>query len=267
MKILNWDIETSPMLLADFSLFNKNNTSHKNIVQDWFIICAAWKWLDEKKPEGIKITDNKRRFKRDHTDDYIVVKKLHEVLSEADLIVGHNADAFDWKKFNTRVIKHGLPPIPKVRSVDTYKIARKEFKFSSNKLDYITQYLGLSGKKPTSDGLWLRAMNGDAEAIQEMFEYNLEDVVIGEQAYLKLRPFYTMHANLSTVNDHMDDHTTKCPKCNSDKLQKRGVSRTNAGVFQRYQCQSCNGWSRGRQNLSSKANTGKAPAQKYLHSQ
>lgn len=269
VKILTWDVETAPMLLAEFSLFNKNNTSHKNIVQDWFMICAAWKWLHKKKPEGVSLLDDLQRFKQDPTDDYVVVKKLHDVLMEADIIVGHNSDGFDWKKFNARCIKHGLKPVPKTRSADTYKIAKKEFKFSSNRLDYIAKYLGVGQKLETQEGLWLRALAGEKKAIKDMLKYNKVDVIITEEVYKKLRPFATSHPNLSTVLDHkgeVKDH--HCPKCNSKgSLQKRGHAHTNVGKFQRYQCTSCGGWSRGRKNLFSKAETGIALTDRFLYSQ
>lgn len=268
LKILTWDIETTSMVISEFSLFNKNNVSHKNIIQDWFMICAAWKWMHKKKSEGVSVLDDPKRFAVDPTDDYHVVKELHSVLMEADLIVGHNSDGFDWKIFNTRCIKHGLPPVPKIRSVDTYKIAKKEFKFSSNKLDYIAKYLGVGQKLETQEGLWLRALKGDKKAIKDMLKYNKVDVIITEEVYLKLRPFYTTHANLSTVLDHEGKKELHCPKCNSkDSLQKRGYQYTNVGKFQRYQCTCCGGWSRGRKNLLSKTHTGVAPSDKFLHSQ
>lgn len=266
MKILIFDIETSPIIAPTFSLFNKNPTSHEHIIQDWFMYSVAWKFLGKKKIHAVSLLDDKERFKKDHTDDYHVVKTMHDVLSDADLIVGHNVDAFDWKKLNTRFIYHGLPPLPKIRSVDTLKIAKKEFKFTSNKLDYIAQYLGVGAKMETPKGLWNRALMGDKAALKTMVEYNKQDVQVTEDVYLKLRPFYTVHANLSTVDDKHNG-ACKCPKCNSENLNKRGTAKTNAGVFQRYQCQDCHGWSRGRENLASKKHTGVAPSKKYLTGQ
>ena len=38
-----------------------------------------------------------------------------------------------------------IPPMP-YKTIDTLKVARKEFAFSSNKQDYITKFLGLEEK-------------------------------------------------------------------------------------------------------------------------
>jgi DNA polymerase elongation subunit (family B) len=254
------------MIAPTFDLFSKNPTPFDNVLQDWFILCVCWKKLGEKKIHSVSLLDDKKRFEKDHTDDYHVVKTIHEVLGEADMIVGHNIARFDWRKLNTRFVYHGLDPLPKPRMADTLAIAKKEFYFSSNKLDYIAQYLGVGQKMDTPKGLWLQTLVGDKKALKTMVDYCKQDVQVSEDVYLKLRPYYTTHPNLSTVDDNHNGKC-KCPKCHSENLHKRGTSHTNAGVFQRYKCTDCNGWSRGRENLASKKHTGVAPTHKYLSSQ
>lgn len=266
LNIITFDTETSHSVLAEFGLRRHGMTSHDNILQDWFMFCAAWKTLGQKKVHSVSLLDDPKAFDQDITNDRVVVEKLHEVLSSADMLVGHNIDNFDWKVFNTRCIYHGLPPVPKIRTADTYKIARRAFRFTSNRLDYIAKFLGVGAKVETEKGLWLKALAGDKKALKAMTKYCCGDVQVNEDVYLKLRPFDHMHPNLSTIND-MEDTTPRCTKCNSDKLQKRGYARTNAGVFHRYQCQNCTGWGRGRKNLANKSETGVAPSDKYLHSQ
>ena len=268
MNILTFDLETGYMLNANFSLWEETR-NHKNIVQDWYIICGAWKWIDSARVEAVSLLDDPDRFKDDITDDYHVVKRLHEELGKADILVGHNIDRFDIPKLNTRFYYHGLPPLPKVRTLDTLKMAKRAFKFSSNRLDYIAQYgkdAG-EGKMNTTQGLWLKALQGDEEAIKEMVEYNKQDIVISEDVMLKLRPFDQSPTNLSVYMKDGVAGSPHCPKCNSNSIQKRGYSYTTAGKFQRYQCQNCGGWSRGRENLMSKKHTGKTIAEQLLTSQ
>lgn len=265
-KILVFDLETSHMMLADFSLWRKGGIDHSNILQDWYIFCAAYKWLGEEETHGISIHHNKRRFKKDPSDDYIVVKKLHGLMMKAEVLAGHNIKKFDWKKLNTRFLAHGLSPVPKKRMIDTLSMAKKDFAFSSNRLDYIADFVGVGAKMHTSKGLWLRALKGDPEALEEMLEYCKVDVKINEDVYYKLRPYSTDSINLGTfVKD--DETDPSCPKCESQDLIKRGYAYTNAGKFHRYNCKCCGGWSRGRENLLSKKHTGTAPSAKFLHSQ
>ena len=47
-KILFLDIETSYSIMASWGLFPKF-IPHENIIQEWHIICAAWKWRGQKK--------------------------------------------------------------------------------------------------------------------------------------------------------------------------------------------------------------------------
>jgi len=263
LKILVWDIETSQMLVPVFSLWGNDSIQPDNILQEWFIISAAWKWLGHKKVSAVSLLDDSARFKNDHLDDYHVVATMHEVLSEADVILGHNIDRFDWPKLNTRFIKHGLPPLPKKQHIDTLKIAKKEFKFSSNRLDYIAKFLGIGRKIETAKGLWLAALMGDKKAIRQMVTYNKGDVELTEKVYLALRPYSRSNVNLSafTKGDHA------CPKCTSTEVHKRGYAYTGAGKYQRYQCTNCGGWSRGKDNLLSKKHSSKTLSESLLTNQ
>ena len=95
MKIILWDIETSPIKAYTWGLFPKS-IHHDNIIEDFKILCVAWKELGSKKAESVTIFDSGKK-----DDDLNVVKKVHEVLSDADIIVGHNGDKFDLKRSTT----------------------------------------------------------------------------------------------------------------------------------------------------------------------
>jgi len=244
-KILHWDVETSLMSVYTFGLFNQD-ISIGNIIDDWFMICAAWQWDHEKKPQGVSVLDDAKRFKANHRDDYHVVKAMHAVLKEADVIVAHNGDAFDIKKFNARAIIHKLEPLPPIPSVDTLKVARKNFKFTSNKLDYITRYFGVGKKMSNPAGLWRDATEGDVKAIKHMAKYNKVDVIELKNIFDILRPYMT---NLN-MNMFADGHGFKCPKCLSENVQKQGKRVTKTQVYNRYQCQDCGGWSSDKANAT-----------------
>ena len=104
----------------------------------------------------------------------MVIKTLHDVLSEADIIIAHNGDKFDSKKFNTRAIAYGLPPIEPKKSVDTLKIARRRFAFTSNKLSYLAKFLGVESKDESPD--WDKVLAGDEQELRYMRQYNRKEV-------------------------------------------------------------------------------------------
>ena len=136
------------------------------------------------------------------------------------------------------------PPSP-YKSIDTLKMARRSFKFDSNKLDQLGRYLGL-GRKVQTGGmdLWFYCMAGKMSAWKLMVKYCKQDVVLLEEVYLKLRPWDKSHPNLNKYTQ--TEHT--CPACSSTDLQRRGFDSTvgNVNCYQRWQCNSCAKWSRSR---------------------
>lgn len=238
-KILLWDVENTHNIVATFGMWNVN-IPHKCILQEWFMLCASWKWLGDKKVGHVSLLDDPVRFKADHTDDYYVIARLHEVLSEADAIIAHNGDQFDIKKFNARAIKHGLEPVPPMIQIDTLKIAKAKFKFNFNKLDYLGDYLGVGVKIKTDIELWLDCLAGKRKAIKEMVAYNIEDVNVLERVYNKLRPYVDAKLNRNHFNV---GEKPVCPSCGEASLHKRGFRLTRAAKHQRFQCTECGSWS------------------------
>lgn len=233
-KIVFFDIETSPIIAATWGLYNQN-LSHDNILKDWFMICAAWKYSDSSKVHAVAIT------KPD--DDLNVVKTLRDALAKADIIVGHNSDKFDIKKLNARLIYHGLDPLPHIPTIDTLKEVRKIAAFTSNRLDYLTKRLVGVGKIHVDYSLWLKALKGDKKAIKEMVDYNKVDVERLEQLYEVLRPYMKQHIHIGVLNGH--DRKESCPKCGSVKIKRNGIRVTAAGMKkQECQCQKCGGYFR-----------------------
>ena len=229
-RVIIWDIETSSMLVKSWGLWNQNINYH-DIVQDWNIYCISWKVLGKKRVKTFSVDLNVSQF-----DDYDLCKKMREVLVKADAIVHHNGNAFDLKKYNARLIKHKLDPLPPIQTIDTLKEARKIAKFSSNKLDYIGQYLGCGEKIETAgQNLWKGVYNGDPRSLKLMIKYCEQDVRLLENVYLKLRGYMKSHPNLSFYDDKIS-----CPTCNSKNKMKEGTRRTASGILkQRYKCKDC----------------------------
>jgi hypothetical protein len=79
MRVLFWDIETSPMITATWGLWDQTiPTDH--VLEDWKIICAAWKWQHETEPQAVtwKKTRNKALSPFLGYDDTPVIKELHK---------------------------------------------------------------------------------------------------------------------------------------------------------------------------------------------
>lgn len=239
-RILIFDIETSYDILASYGLREQYHSSD-NILQDWYIICFCWKWYDGTRIYNCSVLDDLKRFRKSCADDCAVVKKLHELLSEVDIVVGHNVSKFDWKMFMARVIYHGLPPIDCPRFVDTLKEAKNIARFTRNTLKYLAKYLKITNKPSHAPDLGLRVLRGERKAIEEMVEYCRGDVESSEALYNRLRPYMLSHPN---HNLWRGDGVECCTNCGSTHIISNGTRTTLAGRFTRLQCQNCGKWMR-----------------------
>jgi DNA polymerase III alpha subunit (gram-positive type) len=237
-RFILYDIETTHNVAAIFQLKNQDYIQPENILAERYIVCAGWKELGKSRIHSVSVLDDPKRFKRDSSDDYYVVKKLHDVLSQADVIIAHNGDQFDLKFTEARILIHGLSPLPTIPKIDTLKIARDRFLFNANNLNYLGKILGVGGKKHTGNGLWLRVLNGDVSAIREMVRYNKQDVALLERVFLKFQPYINNHVNRQLLGE------TGCPRCGSANVQSRGTHKAITRTYQRFQCQACGGWYR-----------------------
>jgi predicted RNA-binding Zn-ribbon protein involved in translation (DUF1610 family)/DNA polymerase elongation subunit (family B) len=237
-KILLFDIETAPNLSYVWGHYEQNVIEHS---REWYVLCFVAKWMGNRKMITEALPDYKA-YKKDPEDDKEVVTALWHLLDEADIVVAHNGDRFDIRKMNARFIFHGLKPPAPYKTVDTLKVARKYFAFNSNKLNDIGQHLGL-GKKVSTGGfeLWKGCMQGDKKSWAKMIKYNKQDVNLLEKVYIELRSWMTNHPSMGA---YIEDNV--CPNCGSEHLQKRGTSVTRVSKYQRYQCQDCGAWGKGK---------------------
>jgi DNA polymerase elongation subunit (family B) len=210
-KIVFWDIETSGIVATTWNLYPES-ISHENMIQDWFMLCVAWKELGGKM-QTVSLLDDKKRFKKDCTDDYHVVKTIRDALEDVDILVHQNGDRFDMRMLTTRLMYHNLPPLPKLQTIDTLKEIKRVSRNTSNRLDYIGKWLLGVGKMETPKGTWLKAMNGDEKALKLMLSYNVKDVELLERVYHRTKKYYKTSPHLGALMGKDKNHS--CPKCGS----------------------------------------------------
>lgn len=238
-KILYYDIETAPNLAYVWGQYQQDVIEHE---REWYIMCVSYRWEHQKRTKVCSLIDFPKEYEKDPENDYHVVKKLWDLIDEADIVIAHNGDKFDMRKANARFIKHGLGPPSSVKSVDTLKVARRYFMFNSNRLNAVGKHLGL-GEKVQTGGfqLWAGCMRGNMKSWKTMIKYARQDVDLLRDVYLALRPWMTNHPNL---NIYSKEHA--CPTCGSYNLQRRGVRTTKVSVYQAWQCNDCRSYSRSR---------------------
>jgi len=245
-KVLVFDIETAPILGHVWSLW-ENNVALNQIEKDWHVLSWSAKWLDA--PATQVMYMDQRNEKRVE-DDRKILKKIWELLDEADIVITQNGKSFDQKKLNARFILNGMQPPSSYKHIDTKIIASKHFAFTSNKLEYMTEklcvkYKKLKHKKFPGHELWTEVLRGNVEAWKEMEQYNKHDVLALEELYHILIPWDNT-INFNLYNDAADN-VCKC----GGSLIKNGFYYTNVGKYQRYKCKGCGAENRDRINLFS----------------
>ncbi len=234
-KILLFDIETAPNLGYVWGKYDQNVIEFES---EWYVLCFAYKWLGDKKTHSHGLPQYKL-YAKEKDNDYEVIKKMHELFNEADIVIAHNGNKFDIKKINARFLYHGFNPPKPYAQIDTLLVARRYFAFTSNKLNDLAVLLKL-GKKAETGGfeLWKNCLYGVESAWTKMLKYCKQDVVLLEKVYLKLLPWIKNHPNVGLLEGNIGT----CPNCGSTNGEKRGFRYTTSATYQRIQCKDCTAW-------------------------
>lgn len=248
-KILTLDIETAPLYGAVWQLWQQN-VGLNQIKDEWFLLSYSAKWLHEPASE-VMYEDLEGTV---HTqDDSALLKSLWDLLNECDIVLTQNGKKFDVKKINARFILNGFQPPSSYKHIDTLQIAKSNFGFTSNKLEWMTDKLCTKYKKLTHGKfagfeLWKQCLLDNPEAWKEMRDYNINDVLSLEELYSKLAPWDHKHPNF---NLYSDSEKEIC-RCGSDNIVEYGYHYTGLSKFQRYRCNDCGAETRDRKNLFDK---------------
>lgn len=232
MKILFLDIETAPNVAHVWGLWNQN-IGTPQIIAAGYVMCWAAKWLGEDEIIFDSI------YKSSPKD---MLRRIYSLLDEADAVVHYNGTKFDIPTLNKEFISHGMTPPAPYKQIDLLNVCKNEFRFPSNKLDFVAKQLGLGGKVGHEGHmLWVKCMEKDPKAWQEMEEYNKHDVVLLEKVYGVLLPWIKGHANHALYQEDKQ----VCPNCGGKHFQRRGFAYTTAYKYPRFRCKDCGTWFRG----------------------
>lgn len=232
MRILFLDLETTPNLAHVWGLWNQN-VAITQLVAPTEVLCFGARWHGSKQV----------LFKSVHHDGKkAMLDAMHEVMSEADIIIGWNSQSFDVKHMHREFLENGYTPPAPHKDIDLMRVVKQQFRFPSNKLDYVAQRLGIGAKtQHTGFQLWLDCMNGDDKAWRLMKRYQIQDVNLLVDLYDVLKPWIKNSVNIAAGNEIHKG----CRNCGSTQLHKRGTAITGKGKYQRYQCKDCGTWQRG----------------------
>jgi len=158
-----FDIETSN-LQADFSILL--TACIKPYGQEPFVFRA----------------DNYPEWQTDRANDYQITKAIAEELRKHAIIVTHYGLYFDVPFLRAKMVKHSLEPLPQMFAIDTWSIARKNYKVTSRRLKNLVDFFDIGEKEPVEGELWMKAAyNGSKEAMDRIVQHNIRDVEVLEK--------------------------------------------------------------------------------------
>jgi hypothetical protein len=237
LKILFYDLETSPITAHTWGLWQQN-VSISQILESTEVLCFGARWLDGKNVKFRSVH---------HHGKQAMLEKIHQLMDEADVMVGWNSASFDRKHLNREFLEAGMTPPSPSREVDLMKVVKAQFRFPSNKLDYVAQKLGVGKKLPhTGFQLWLDCMAGDDKAWRLMHKYQVQDVQLLAELYEKLKPWMKWHPDKNII-DGRDDGCMVC----GGELYLDGEYHTNSGAYQKFRCRECGKYHRAVKRLRS----------------
>lgn len=237
MKVLLLDIETSPNLAHVWGLWQQN-VGLPQLLESSYTMCYSAKWLGEKQVYFDSVQKSTSQS---------MLEGIHGLLEDADAVVHYNGNKFDMPTLNKEFLIHKMTPPPAIKQIDLLRVVKSQFRFPSNKLDYVAQRLGL-GQKNSHEGhtLWIKCMNGDKKAWKTMEEYNIQDVLLLEKLYKRLLPWIKQPINQALMKDRKG---FVCPTCAKPHLISKGLRYTTTGAYQRYQCKACGAYSSDTRSL------------------
>ena len=227
---LYFDCECSPNIGFFWSSGFKLNIGPQNIIKERGLICICYKWEDEKETHSLN-WDAKQCDKK-------MLQAFVKIVNEADELVGHNGDKFDLAWIRTRCLFHEIEMFPNYTTIDTLKVARSKFKFNSNKLNYIAQFLGIGSKIKTDFDLWKNiVLHKDKTAMDKMVKYCKMDVILLEKVHKKLSNHIPAKTHYGVI---FGGDRGSCPECGSDELKRCGTRVSATGVKKiKFQCSNC----------------------------
>lgn len=223
-KILVLDIETAPAELYGWGMYNQN-FGVSQIKKPPYILCVGAQWLGQ---------PNVQMYTRWDMGEEAMLRKVQELITEADALVGKNSERFDLPWLKGEFVRLGIPNPPPTTHIDLEKTCRKEFRFLSGKLEFIAPFLGVGDKMDTGGfELWAEVMKNNPVAQRKMVRYCARDVRITGKLYKKIRSFIPNHPHMGFTPKR------ECGCCGSSKVHVSKWRRTKAMRIQQLHCQSC----------------------------
>jgi len=131
--------------------------------------------------------------KRTDQEKGLLVKLLKR-LEACDVIVTWSGRGFDTPFLTTRLLKHGLDPLPLLAKthLDLNEVVRSRLRLTFTYLDHVCDFFGIERDKGPMGlevpHLFVKALEGDERALKSIRDHCLDDLKVTREVFLKLKP-------------------------------------------------------------------------------
>ena len=155
------------------------------------VLCAVLQTYGPDDQQVFRADQYPRWKKGLRANDSELVRDILVAVEDVDVIIAHNGVFYDMPFLRTRALIHGLPAVNPAKIIDPVLLARKEFRFHSNRLDSISNVLQTAVQKtPVSPAVWMAAIgDGDAAAMDEIVTHCIHDVEVLAEVTYKIRKY------------------------------------------------------------------------------
>src|SRR5712664_714771 len=131
--------------------------------------------------------------KRTDQEKGLLVKLLKR-LEVCDVVVTWSGRGFDIPFLTTRLLKHGLTPLPLLAKthLDLNEVVRSRLRLTFTYLDHVCDFFGIERDKGPMGlevpQLFVKALEGDETALKSIKDHCLDDLRVTREVFLKLKP-------------------------------------------------------------------------------
>ena len=248
VRTLLIDLETTPITVHTWGLRDLS-VGLNQIIEHPQIMGVGWRWYEQR---HATYTPYRTGDTLEVDNREAMLREAWRLLDAADVVVHYNGDRFDIPWLYGEFAKEGLTPPSPFKSLDLYKVAKKNFRLPSHKLAYVSEHLGLNGKLDTGGHmLWRRVMDGDAKAQKKMAAYCRRDVDLLGDLLDKMRPWLPATINFALLEGVEELACQKCGR--KEHLRPKGTAYTASRAYPQYLCcpqrGGCGGWTRDARSL------------------
>lgn len=248
-NVLFFDIETLTIHFEGWGLRQDGYVNPERVLKDWSISSWAAKWLGDDKIYGASVTGQEAIDRQDAR----ILPPLVKLLDKADIVIAHNGKNFDVKRVNTRLLFNGMSRPLDFVIVDTLLESRRQFAFSSFRLDYLTKVLGLNQGKSEDTGNPFKCGDGDTKELKKRFDYNKRDVLILEDYFFAILPYIARpdFRNWSNRVQILQEDEHECRVCftvvNKSRVANKPYISAAGYKYDMFRCPHCGAVGRATQ--------------------